>query len=59
MERNEIGIFSKTPDSIPLFLLKIKIKTQPAQTKNITQSWSTFIRISGPVPEVKKSALIS
>ena len=34
-------------------------KTQAAQTRNIMQSLSTFIRISGSALGVKKSALIS
>ena len=34
-------------------------KTQAAQTRNIIQSLITFIRISGPIPGVKISALIN
>ena len=41
------------------FCFRIKIKTRAAQTRNIIQSSSTFIRISGPVLEVKKSSLIN
>ena len=42
-----------------LFLLKIKIKQKPGcQIRNITQSLSSFIRISGSIPEVKNPALI-
>ena len=47
---------------MPLFLLEIKIKKkkkQAAQTRNIIQSSSTFIRISGPIPNVKKSTLVN
>ena len=45
-----------------LFLLKIKMKqkTQSPKIRNVIQSLSTFIRISGPIPEVKKTiALIN
>ena len=57
-EGKEVGIFSKAPDWIPLFLLKIKQnkksnKTQTAQTWNIMQSLSTFIRMSGPIQKYK------
>ena len=48
------NIFSRNPDSKPLFLPKINIKTQAAQIINIMQSLNIFIRISGPIPEVKK-----
>ena len=50
------GIFSKSPDQKPLFLLQIKLKnkTQVAQISSIMQSSNTFIRISGPTPEVQK-----
>ena len=58
MKENEVGIFNKAPDWKPLLLIKIKIKTQAAQTRNIIQSSSTFIRISGPILEVEKFALI-
>ena len=34
-------------------------KTQATETRNIMQFSSTFIRISGIIPEVKKSALIN
>ena len=33
--------------------------TQTAQIRNATQSSSTFIKISGPIPEIKKSGLIN
>ena len=57
MKGDKRGISSKAPDQKLLFLLKIKTnKTQAAQIKNIMQSSSTFIRISGPIPEIKKSA---
>ena len=59
MERNEVGIFSKAPVWKPMFLIKIKIKTLAAQTRNIVLSSSTFIRISGPLLKVKKSVLIN
>ena len=36
------NIFSKTPDSKPLFLLKINIKTQAAQIKNIHVVFNHF-----------------
>ena len=55
MKGDEGGVFSKL-----LFFLKIKInKTQAAQIRNIMQSLSTIIGLSGPIPEVKKSALIN
>ena len=34
-------------------------KTQDAQIRNTMQSSSTFMRIAGPVTEVKKSAVIN
>ena len=37
----------------------IQFKTRVAQPRNIMQSLSTFIRIPGPIPGVKKSALIN
>ena len=43
-----------------MLLLKIKSKqNQGCPSKEITQSSSTFIRISGIIPEVKKLALIN
>ena len=42
------------------FCLSEKLeKTRAAQARNIMQSLSTFIRISGPIPGVNKSALIN
>ena len=41
-----------------MFLLKLN-KTQDAQISNTMQSSSTFMRISGPIMEVKKSAVIN
>ena len=52
-----VDIFSKAPGWKPLFLLKVKSKTQNAKTRNTIQSSSTFIRISGPILEVRKFAL--
>ena len=34
MEGNEVGIFIKAPDLIPMFLLKIKIKQTAAYLNN-------------------------
>ena len=34
-------------------------KTQAPQIRNIMQSSNTFIRISGPIPDVKNTALIN
>ena len=60
MEGDEIGIFSKIPDWELCFFLRQKLnKTQAAQTGNKMQSSSIFIRISGPIPRAKKSALIN
>ena len=60
MQGDEVSIFSETPDWKALFLIKIKIKqTQTAQRRNIMQSSRTFIRKSGPIADVKKSALIN
>ena len=53
MKGDEGGIFSKASDW--KFLIKIKIKTQAAQIRNTIQPSSTFIRISVPIPEVKKN----
>ena len=46
VETNEGDIFNKVPDWKPLLLLKIKIKTQAGQIRNIMQPSSTFISIS-------------
>ena len=54
MKGDERGVFSKL-----LFFLKIINKTQAAQIRNIMQSLSTIIGLSGPIPQVKKSALIN
>ena len=60
-ERGEVGIFSKAPDWKPLFLLKIKHKQNPGcRNKQYRfQFLNTFIRISGPILEVKKLPLIN
>ena len=61
MEGNEEDILSKAADWKSLLLLHIKLnKTQATQIRNTMQSLSTFIEISGSIPEVKKkkSALI-
>ena len=49
-------VFSVKLQTEYLFLLKIKMKqkTQSPKIRNVMQSLSTFIRISGPIPEVKK-----
>ena len=57
MERDEGGIFSKAPGNF-CFYLKYN-ETQAVQIRNIMQSSSIFIRLSGPIQEVKKSALIN
>ena len=50
--------FSVKLQTESLFFLKIKLnKIQATQIRNIIQSSSTFIKISGPVPELKKPAL--
>ena len=56
MKRYEGGIFRKAPDwkRFFFFLILILNKISAAQTKNIMQSSSTFIRISSPIPELKK-----
>ena len=61
MEGNEVGIFVRAPDWMPLFLLKIKIKQNLGclNKEYNVQSSTTFIRISGPIAEVKKFALIN
>ena len=60
MKGNEVDTFSKAPDWISLLLVRWKLnKIQGAQTKNLTQSSSTFIRILGPITEVKKNPLIN
>ena len=47
--------FSKAPNRKPLFLLKVKIKQKAAtRNKEYNTGFITFIRISGPIPEVKK-----
>ena len=60
-EGGEVGIFSKAPDWKPLFLLKIKHKQNPGcRNKQYRfQFLNTFIRISGPILEVKKLPLIN
>ena len=56
MEGDPGGTFSKVSDLKLLILLNIKSnKTQAAQMRNTMQSQSTFAKISGPIPEVKKS----
>ena len=45
-------------DSLCLCLIWKLNKTQAAQIRNIMQSSSTFIRMSGPIPEVKKKICI-
>ena len=57
MKGNEVGILSKAPDWKPLFLLKVKIKTQAAQTRNIMESPITFIKVSGAYPRIKKTCV--
>ena len=59
MEGGEVGIFSKALDWKPLFLLKIKIKQNPGCPNKEYNISSTFIRISVPIAEVKKSVLIN
>ena len=60
MKGNEVDTFSKAPDWISLLLVRWKLnKIQGAQTKNLTQSSSTFIRILRPITEVKKNPLIN
>ena len=60
MEEDKVGIFSKGLDLKHLFMLKIKInKAQAAHIRNVMQISSTFITISGSIPEVKMSALIN
>ena len=55
MEGDKEGIFSKAPDGKSMLLLNIKInKTQAVQITNTMQSSNTFIKISRPIPEVKK-----
>ena len=55
MEGDKGGIFCKAPGWRSLFLLKIKMEqTSGCQIRNIMQSSSTFVRILGPIPEVKK-----
>ena len=57
MKGDEGGIFSKAPGQKPLLLLKIKIKQNtgcPSKEYKCSQSSNTFIRISGPILEVKK-----
>ena len=48
MEGNEVGIKQNSLN-----------KTPATEARNIMQFSSTFIRISGIIPEVKKSALIN
>ena len=48
---------SKAPDWQPLFLLKIKIKKNSGCP--IMRSSRTFIRLSGPISELQKCALIN
>ena len=57
MERDEGDIFSDAPDWKPLFLLKKKIKQKPGYSNKEYNASSTFIKLSGLMPEVKKSAL--
>ena len=51
--------FSVTVQTENLFLLKKLNKIKAAQIWNIVRSLSTFIRTSGPIPEMQKSALIN
>ena len=53
MEGDEGCIFSKPPDWKPWFLLVIKTK-QNCQNKKYNAIFQPFIRISGPIPQVKK-----
>ena len=60
MEGNEVNIFSKAPDRIPLFLLKTKIKQNPGcPNKEYNAIFKHIHLISGPIPKVKKYALIN
>ena len=60
MYLHEVGIFRKAPDSKPLLLLKIKIKRNLRYSnKECNVTSGTFIRISVPILEVNKSALIN
>ena len=51
--------FSVTVQTENLFLLTKLNKIKAAQIWNIVRSLSTFIRTSGPIPEMQKSALIN
>lgn len=57
MEGDERRIFSKASRWKPLFVLNIKIKIQAAQKRNTIQYSSTFVKISGVIPDIKKPAL--
>ena len=57
MEGDEGGIFSNAPDRKPLFLLKKKTKQKPGYSNKEYNASSTCIKLSGLIPEVKKSAL--
>ena len=59
MEGDKGGIFSEVSDRKSLSLFKIKIKTQAGQIRNIMQSSSTFIRISGSTLQVQKTQYLS
>ena len=55
MKGDEGGNFSKAPNRKSLFLLKAKIKQEAAsRNKEYNAAFNTFIRISGPISEVKK-----
>ena len=58
MEGDESDIFSKALEVKLLFLLKMKNKTQDAQISN-NGNLEHIHRLSGPIPEVKHSALIN
>ena len=54
VEGDEVDIFSEGSCWKLLFFLKIIIKQKPCRpTRNIMHSLSTFIWVSGPMPEVK------
>ena len=60
MEGDEVVFSVKLQTENLCFFLLYKLnKAHAARTRNEMQFLSTFIRTSGPVPEVKKPALIN